>query len=266
MSPIESKGWIGERTDPETGLTYLHARYYDLSLGRFLSPDWWDPSYLGVGTDRYGYSMGDPINKSDPNGHLLVYNQPGAERLVSFVLGMFSSLISGAASTLLPAVPVASVIVLATTGPAGSRSAECPPESICGKEIAAMSANKDKGKPVVVRPFDPLGANAADGVKERREYLDKLTEAEAGSAWLISNPKHHPNSKSPEPRNVRELFKTAIEDKNGVRWAKDENGIVHRFNRPSNGEAHWNGSTAGDKPIQMRDIPPEIKRALGVKG
>lgn len=71
LSPAEPKGWIGERTDPETGLTYLHARYYDAALGRFLSPDWWDPSDPGVGTDRYGYSLGDPINKSDPNGHFL---------------------------------------------------------------------------------------------------------------------------------------------------------------------------------------------------
>lgn len=69
LSPPEPKSWIGERTDPETGLTYLHARYYDASLGRFLSPDWWDVSDRGVGTDRYGYSLGDPVNKSDPNGH-----------------------------------------------------------------------------------------------------------------------------------------------------------------------------------------------------
>jgi RHS repeat-associated protein len=71
LSPAEPKGWIGERTDPETGLTYLHARYYDAALGRFLSPDWWDVSDPSVGTDRYGYSLGDPVNKSDPNGHAL---------------------------------------------------------------------------------------------------------------------------------------------------------------------------------------------------
>lgn len=34
LTPVESKGFIGERTDPETGLTYLHARYYDAVLGR----------------------------------------------------------------------------------------------------------------------------------------------------------------------------------------------------------------------------------------
>ncbi len=69
LSPTESKGYIGERTDPETGLTYLHARYYDPALGRFLSPDWWDVRDPGVGTNRYAYSANDPINKSDPNGH-----------------------------------------------------------------------------------------------------------------------------------------------------------------------------------------------------
>jgi RHS repeat-associated protein len=64
-----SKGYIGERVDPETGLNYLNARYYDASLGRFISPDDWDPTLAGVGTNRYAYAGNDPVNKSDPNGH-----------------------------------------------------------------------------------------------------------------------------------------------------------------------------------------------------
>jgi hypothetical protein len=36
---------------------------------RYISPDNWDPSKPGVGTNRYAYSENDPINKSDPNGH-----------------------------------------------------------------------------------------------------------------------------------------------------------------------------------------------------
>ena len=51
LSPVESKGFIGERTDPETGLTHLHARYCDASLSRFLSLDWWDVREPGVGTN-----------------------------------------------------------------------------------------------------------------------------------------------------------------------------------------------------------------------
>ena len=38
-------------------------------MGRFISPDWWDPDLPGVGTNRYAYADNDPINKSDPNGH-----------------------------------------------------------------------------------------------------------------------------------------------------------------------------------------------------
>ncbi|MBD9598140.1 RHS repeat-associated core domain-containing protein, partial [Ensifer sp. ENS05] len=63
------KGYIGERFDPETGLQYLNARYYDPKFGRFISPDDWDPTKPGVGTNRYAYAENDPINKSDPNGH-----------------------------------------------------------------------------------------------------------------------------------------------------------------------------------------------------
>lgn len=69
LSPPEPKGYIGERFDPETGLTYLNARYYDAVVGRFLSPDWWDPMQPGVGTNRYAYAGNDPVNASDPNGH-----------------------------------------------------------------------------------------------------------------------------------------------------------------------------------------------------
>lgn len=68
-NPLEPRGFIGERQDPETGLLYLHARYYDPVIGRFLSPDTLDPIEQGVGTNRYAYADNDPINKSDPNGH-----------------------------------------------------------------------------------------------------------------------------------------------------------------------------------------------------
>ena len=63
------KGYIGERHDPETGLLYLNARYMDPVFGRFISPDDWDPTLEGVGTNRYAYAQNDPVNKADNNGH-----------------------------------------------------------------------------------------------------------------------------------------------------------------------------------------------------
>jgi RHS repeat-associated protein len=70
-APVASKAYINERYDPETGLQYLHARYYDPVTGRFLSPDTWDPILAGVDTNRYAYAGNDPINFSDPNGHAI---------------------------------------------------------------------------------------------------------------------------------------------------------------------------------------------------
>jgi RHS repeat-associated protein len=63
------KGFIGERPDVETGMLYLNARYYDPERAQFNSPDDWDPTLPGVGTNRYAYAGNDPVNKSDPNGH-----------------------------------------------------------------------------------------------------------------------------------------------------------------------------------------------------
>jgi RHS repeat-associated protein len=73
-SILNAKAYINQRYDTETGLEYLNARYYDSNLARFLNPDTFDPSQAGVGTNRYAYSGNDPINGSDPSGHLYVTN------------------------------------------------------------------------------------------------------------------------------------------------------------------------------------------------
>ena len=66
-----SKGWIGERYDAEAGLQYLNARYYDPDLAMFIQPDWWEVTQAGVGTNRYAYAGGDPVNMSDANGNFV---------------------------------------------------------------------------------------------------------------------------------------------------------------------------------------------------
>jgi RHS repeat-associated protein len=64
----ESKGGLGERFDPETGLQYLNARYYDPELGISFQPDWFEVTQCGVGTKRYAYAFGDLVNKMEPGG------------------------------------------------------------------------------------------------------------------------------------------------------------------------------------------------------
>ena len=70
---LQGKAYINERFDPETGLLYLHARYRDPLLGRFLTPDTWDPDLPGVDINRYAYALNDPVNGSDANGHAGVH-------------------------------------------------------------------------------------------------------------------------------------------------------------------------------------------------
>ncbi len=65
---VTAKGYIGERNDAETGLIYLHARYYNPVLARFISSDPSDPTQVGVGVNRYAYAGNSPIVNLDPTG------------------------------------------------------------------------------------------------------------------------------------------------------------------------------------------------------
>jgi RHS repeat-associated protein len=67
----ESKGFINERHDDETGLMYLNARYYDPYLARFIQPDPLDPTLPGVDVNRYAYAANNPVMFRDPWGLLL---------------------------------------------------------------------------------------------------------------------------------------------------------------------------------------------------
>ena len=63
----ESHGYIGERRDP-SGLSYLHARFYDPDIGRFINPDPSNPMDQGVGLNLYAYASNNPITLVDTAG------------------------------------------------------------------------------------------------------------------------------------------------------------------------------------------------------
>ncbi len=50
----------------------LFTAWAPASFAMFISPDPLDPTTPGVGTNRYAYSGGDPINHADPSGHAWV--------------------------------------------------------------------------------------------------------------------------------------------------------------------------------------------------
>jgi RHS repeat-associated protein len=63
-------GYTGRELDGETGLYYYRARYYDPSLGRFISED---PIGFSAGdTNLYRYVSNSPTNFTDPTGKFAI--------------------------------------------------------------------------------------------------------------------------------------------------------------------------------------------------
>ena len=62
--------FTSQERDTETGLDYMHARYFASAQGRFTSAD----SFAGSTSNpqslnRYAYVGNNPVNFSDPTGH-----------------------------------------------------------------------------------------------------------------------------------------------------------------------------------------------------
>lgn len=58
-------GYTGRERDPDTGLYYYRARFYDPHLGRFISED---PIRLAGGINQFSYVSNNPQNSIDPTG------------------------------------------------------------------------------------------------------------------------------------------------------------------------------------------------------
>ena len=55
--------------DPESGLVYMQARYYDPAVGRFMSADPVGPTPGdGFNFNRYSYANNNPYRFIDPDG------------------------------------------------------------------------------------------------------------------------------------------------------------------------------------------------------
>lgn len=89
--------FAGREYDAETGLYYNRARYYDSTLGRFISED--PLGFGGQDTNLYRYVANNPINATDPSGLLAIVEYAGL--LTKVTLGPTGSSIGAISGGLL---------------------------------------------------------------------------------------------------------------------------------------------------------------------
>ncbi len=175
-----SKSYIGERDDPETGLIYLNARYMDPVIGRFISPDDWDPTLPGVGTNRYAYAGNDPVNKSDANGHSDAgYWAPGPIGMVDTGVRPIDAFINSSAS-------IANVVA----NPAIDLAASIAKYDsfLTGIETSVIAAHPTGAVPAGgIRSARALGAIAKNAQAIRSSNFNKLSNVANSAKDLNSS-------------------------------------------------------------------------------
>ncbi|WP_024698105.1 RHS repeat-associated core domain-containing protein [Pseudomonas avellanae] len=106
-------GFNGERADPVTGHYLLGngCRAFNPVLMRFNSPDSLSPFGRG-GLNAYAYCQGDPVNRSDPGGHISSFRVPG---LTMFPRRNFQNLPNELIAKVIGHLPLKDAAALATT-------------------------------------------------------------------------------------------------------------------------------------------------------
>ncbi|WP_158578653.1 RHS repeat-associated core domain-containing protein [Spongiactinospora rosea] len=78
--PFTDRGFLGKVEDAGTGLSYLSARYYDSSIGKFISPDPEVDPRKPEWANPYSYAGNNPIGMSDPTGLRVDTGNRGSDR------------------------------------------------------------------------------------------------------------------------------------------------------------------------------------------
>jgi RHS repeat-associated protein len=116
VANINSYRYRGYRFDSDTGLYYLHSRYYDPQVGRFINEDVYIDTGTGaLGTNMFAYCENNPSNKADPNGQCAtaLYLAPSILDMLAPALSSLLASITTSMSSIATALVTAWTVVVA---------------------------------------------------------------------------------------------------------------------------------------------------------
>jgi RHS repeat-associated protein len=238
------KGFIGERPDVETGLIYLNARYYDPALGRFISPDDWDPTLAGVGTNRYAYAGNDPVNKADPNGHYVdaMGNwYPGTEREPGYD---YNPLENPGTTAAMMAAPVAAAIAPSAAGAAIFAALELT--SVANDDLPSASWS---GKTGIVRgkAIGTYGEGIAEDFLRSSGKYDIISRQQT----VATSAGDRVSDFLVRDRKTKELLVVEVKT--------DKGGLTSAQRKKDNLIANEGGTLKGDRAGRLKDTTQKME-------
>ena len=131
---LPDQKFTGQRLDAGTGLYYYGARYYDATIGRFISADTLVQSPANPQTlNRYSYVLNNPLRYVDPSGHVVIITDPSLTSfLQQYDITSGGSLYTGDPSAILAdwLTLREAYVKLASAAPEMARTLEAAPELI----------------------------------------------------------------------------------------------------------------------------------------
>lgn len=188
----ELPGFNGEFTDLISGTYHLGNGYraYNPVLMRFNCPDSFSPFNQG-GMNSYAYCLGDPINNTDPSGHI---SKAGIAGLFAGIIGIITSTITLGASSSLSI----GAIVSLTTGLAAD---------VTGIMSIALEDKKPEASSVLGWVSLGLGISsvglAGTGVSRRATNINPATEMELAGHALSQDVMYYSNGKLTTADKIR---------------------------------------------------------------